>query len=116
LVRVPKKALSNEPTNQLSTAAVMTNGVQTKRPASRYFLIGMKTLVVLKNQWHAQPVAQPPEAAGAAGLLEAVSALLLAAVLSLAVEAAAVPAAAAGADVPPVPPLKSVAYQPEPLS
>ena len=36
--------------------------------------------------------------------------------LSLAVEAAAVPAAAAGAEVPPVPPLKSVAYQPEPLS
>ena len=61
-------------------------------------------------------MAQPPEAAGVAGLLEAVSALLLAAVLSLAVEAAAVPAAAAGADVPPVPPLKSVAYQPEPLS
>jgi hypothetical protein len=77
----------------------------------------MKTSVVLKNQWHAQPVAQPPEAAGVAGLLEAVSALLLAAVLSLAVEAAAaVPAAAAGADVPPEPPLKSVAYQPEPLS
>jgi hypothetical protein len=61
-------------------------------------------------------VAQPPEAAGVAGLLEAVSALLLAAGLSLAVDAAAVPAAAAGADVPPEPPLKSVAYQPEPLS
>jgi hypothetical protein len=76
----------------------------------------MKTLVVLKNQWQAQPVAQPPEAAGVAELLEAVSALLLADVLSLAGEAAAVPAAAAGADVPPVPPLKSVAYQPEPLS
>jgi hypothetical protein len=75
----------------------------------------MKTLVVLKNQWQAQPVAQPPEAAGAAGLLDAVSALLAAA-LSLAVAAAAVPAAAAGAEVPPEPPLKSVAYQPEPLS
>jgi hypothetical protein len=46
--------------------------------------------------------------------------LLLAAALSLAVAAAvaaaAVPAVAAGADVPPEPPLKSVAYQPEPLS
>ena len=61
-------------------------------------------------------MAQPPEAAGVAGLLEAVSALLLAAGLSLAVDAAAAPAAAAGADVPPEPPLKSVAYQPEPLS
>jgi len=61
-------------------------------------------------------VAQPPEAAGVAELLEVVSALLLAAGLSLTVDAAAVPAAAAGADVPPEPPLKSVAYQPEPLS
>ena len=65
-------------------------------------------------------MAQPPEAAGAEGPLEAVSVVLelvLAAVLSLAVAAAAVPAAAAaGADVPPEPPLKSVAYQPEPLS
>ena len=44
--------------------------------------------------------------------------LLLAAALSLAVAvaAAAVPAVAAGAEVPPEPPLKSVAYQPEPLS
>jgi hypothetical protein len=65
-------------------------------------------------------VAQPPEAAG---LLDAVSVLLellLAAALSLAVAAAvaaaAVPAVAAGTDVPPEPPLKSVAYQPEPLS
>ena len=57
-------------------------------------------------------MAQPPEAAG---LLDAVS-VLLAAALSLAVAAAAVPAVAAGADVPPEPPLKSVAYQPEPLS
>jgi hypothetical protein len=65
-------------------------------------------------------VAQPPEAAGVAGLLEAVSVLplelVLAAALSLVVTAADVPAVAAGADVPPVPPLKSVAYQPEPLS
>ena len=61
-------------------------------------------------------MAQPPEAAG---LLDAVSVLLellLTAALSLAVAAAAVPAVAAGADVPPEPPLKSVAYQPEPLS
>ena len=65
-------------------------------------------------------MAQPPEAAGVAGLLEAVSVLplelVLAAALSPAVAAAAVPAAAAGAEVPPEPPLKSVAYQPEPLS
>ena len=57
-------------------------------------------------------MAQPPEAAGVAELLEAVSVLLL----ELVVAAAAVPAVAAGADVPPEPPLKSVAYQPEPLS
>jgi hypothetical protein len=48
LVKVLRKALSSEPTNQLNTAAVMTKGVQTKRPASRYFLIGMKTFVLLK--------------------------------------------------------------------
>jgi hypothetical protein len=80
----------------------------------------MWCFVVLKNQWQAQPVAQPPEAAGVEGLLEALSVLLelvLVAILSLAVATAAVPAAgAAGADVPPEPPLKSVAYQPEPLS
>ena len=74
--------------------------------------------MVLKNQWQAQPVAQPPEAAG---LLDAVSVLLtlvLAEALSLVAAAAVatVPAVAAGADVPPEPPLKSVAYQPEPLS
>jgi len=61
-------------------------------------------------------VAQPPEAAGVAALLDGVSLLGLADALSLAVAAAVVPAAAAGADVPPEPPLKSVAYQPEPLS
>jgi hypothetical protein len=53
-------------------------------------------------------------------VLEAVSVLLLelelAAVLSLAVAASALPVAAAGTEVPPEPPLKSVAYQPEPLS
>jgi hypothetical protein len=53
-----------------------------------------------------------------AGLLEAVSALLLEVLLAVALSlaAAAVLAVAAGADVPPEPPLKSVAYQPEPLS
>jgi hypothetical protein len=72
-----------------------------------------------ENQWQAQPVAQPPVAVGVAGLLEAVSVLLLALVLAAAlslVGAAAAAPAAAGADVPPEPPLKSVAYQPEPLS
>jgi hypothetical protein len=45
-------------------------------------------------------------------------ALVLADALSLVAAAAvaAVLAVAAGADVPPEPPLKSVAYQPEPLS
>jgi hypothetical protein len=106
----------------------MAKGVQTKRPASRYFLIGIKDLLDLKNQWQAQPVAQPPDEAeavgaadalGAAELLEAVSVLLvlwLAESLPVVEAAAAVPAAAAGAAVPPEPPLKSVAYQPEPLS
>jgi hypothetical protein len=75
----------------------------------------MKCFVVLKNQWHAQPVAQPPVAAGEEALApESALALVLAEAVSLA--AAAVPATAAGADVPPEPPLKSVAYQPEPLS
>jgi len=62
-------------------------------------------------------VAQPA-AADVGVLLEAVSVLLLALVLlalSL-VEALSLAAAAAGAAVPPEPPLKSVAYQPEPLS
>jgi hypothetical protein len=104
------------PTSHVSTQTVIAKGVQTKRPASRYFLIGIGNFVVLKNQWHAQPVAHPPDAAGATGLLEPVSALLEAEVLSLVVAAAAVLAVAAGAEVPPEPPLKSVAYQPEPLS
>ncbi len=59
-----------------------------------------------------------PAAADVGVLLEAVSELLLALVLlalSL-VEALSLAAAAAGAAVPPEPPLKSVAYQPEPLS
>ena len=60
----------------------------------------------------------PAEAAEVAELLAAVSALLLELPLSLAealsLEVAA--ASAAGAEVPPEPPLKSVAYQPEPLS
>ena len=62
-----------------------------------------------------------PAAADVAVLLEAVSELLLALVLlalslveALSLAAAAAPAA--GAVVPPAPPLKSVAYQPEPLS
>jgi len=66
----------------------------------------MLTFLVLKNQWQAQP---PPHAAG--GVLVDVSALVAASVA-----AAAPPATDAGADVPPEPPLKSVAYQPEPLS
>jgi hypothetical protein len=80
----------------------------------------MKELVVLKNQWQAQPVAQPPEAADVTVLLEVLSVLLLepelAVVLSPGEAAEAVPVAAAGTEVPPEPPLKSVAYQPEPLS
>ncbi len=63
-------------------------------------------------------MAQPPDAAGVEELA-AESALALElplpAALSLGVVAAAV-LAAAGAEVPPEPPLKSVAYQPEPLS
>jgi hypothetical protein len=80
----------------------------------------MKTFVDFNHQWQAQPVAQPPEAGEAAALLEALSALLLELALSLvegeALSPAAAPAPAAGADVAPEPPLKSVAYQPEPLS
>jgi len=74
----------------------------------------MRCFVGLINQWQAQPVAQPAAATGVAALPEAVSALLLALaeVLSLGVTAAS----AAGAAAPPEPPLKSVAYQPEPLS
>jgi len=73
----------------------------------------MRNLVVLKNQWQAQP---PPQLAG--GVLVAVSELA-AEVVSLEVAPPATDAGAgadAGADVPPEPPLKSVAYQPEPLS
>jgi hypothetical protein len=82
----------------------------------------MEDLRELKNQWQAQPVAQPA-AADVVVLLEAVSALLLALALVLlalspeeALSLAAAAATEAGAAVPPEPPLKSVAYQPEPLS
>jgi len=80
----------------------------------------MEDLSKFKNQWHAQPVAQPA-AADVAMLLEEVSEVLLALVLlalsleeTLSLAAAAAPSV--GAEVPPEPPLKSVAYQPEPLS
>jgi len=80
----------------------------------------MEDLSEFKNQWHAQPVAQPA-AADVAMLLEEVSEVLLALVLlalsleeALSLAAAAAPAV--GVEVPPEPPLKSVAYQPEPLS
>jgi hypothetical protein len=62
----------------------------------------MKDLLVLKNQWQAQPVAQPTPEVVEAALPEVVSVLGL--------------AGATGAAVVPDPPLKSVAYQPEPLS
>jgi len=73
-------------------------------------------------------VAQPPDEADAAGEAEVVVAarlpeaesLLLALcvveALSVAMADAAAPVAGAGAAVPPEPPLKSVTYQPEPLS
>ena len=63
-------------------------------------------------------MAQPPEAAELLAVVSVLLALVLADALSLFATAAvaAVPAEAAGADVPPEPPLKSVAYQPEPLS
>jgi hypothetical protein len=68
---------------------------------------------VQKVQWQAHEAPQPPPAAGA-----------LAVVLSpepgVAAGAAAVSVppegATEGAEVPPEPPLKSVAYQPDPLS
>ena len=70
-------------------------------------------------QWQAQPVAQPPEAAVEATAVDEASALLAAeppsagAAEGLSEVVEAVEAAAAGAAPPP---LKSVAYQPEPLS
>ncbi len=59
------------------------------------------------HQWQAHEV---PHAAGAA---DAVAVAVSPAPLSVAVEA---PSAAGAAVVPEEPPLKSVAYQPEPLS
>jgi hypothetical protein len=81
----------------------------------------MKDLLVLKNQWQAQPVAQPPPVVEVeAALTEVVSELMVAGAAFVAVavdDAASVsPAAGTGAAVVPEPPLKSVAYQPEPLS
>jgi len=76
----------------------------------------MKGFVVLKNQWHAQPVAQPPEAAGADADGDAAALSVLAAGAAASVLAAEDAGVAEGAEVPPEPPLKSVAYQPEPLS
>ena len=98
LVSVPMKMPSSESTNQLSTATVIASGVQTNRPASRYFLIGMDGFRC-RAQWQAQ---EPPQAP-AALVVSVVVALALSALLAL-------PA------LPEEPPLKSVAYQPEPLS
>jgi len=72
--------------------------------------------VVNTYQWQAQPVAQPPEAAVEATAVDEASALLAAEPPSAgAAEGLSEAVEAVEADAAP-PPLKSVAYQPEPLS
>ena len=90
------------PTNQLSTHKVMANGSQTSSPANMYFLIFMG---VHAGQWQAQD--------GAHALAEAAGVSVLVGASATAVEVESAPAAGA-AGVPPL--LKSVAYQPDPLS
>jgi hypothetical protein len=43
-------APSSDPTNQLSTATVMAKGVQTSKPASKYFLMGMVVFTLQAEQ------------------------------------------------------------------
>jgi hypothetical protein len=78
----------------------MARGNQTRRPASRYFLKCIRV-----DQWQAQEAPQPP--AGEASVEAAVA-------VSPAADSVPEVAVEAGLDV--APPLKSVAYQPDPLS
>jgi hypothetical protein len=80
----------------------MANGSQTSSPAKMYFLMFMG---VHAGQWQAQD--------GAHALAEAAGVSVLAGASATAVEVESAPAAGA-AGVPPL--LKSVAYQPDPLS
>jgi hypothetical protein len=91
---------------------VMAKGNHTNRPVNRYFFIGTKTFGKVNQLWQAQPVLQPP-AADATGADSVFAGFDSAAPAAAGVASAAV-APTAGAGVPE--PLKSVAYQPEPLS
>jgi hypothetical protein len=91
---------------------VMAKGNHTNRPVNRYFFNGTNAFGRVNQLWQAQPVLQPPEvdAAGADSDLAGAESAGLAAAVATSAEAAPT----AGAELPA--PLKSVAYQPEPLS
>jgi hypothetical protein len=103
---------SSIPISHNSTQMVMAKGNHTNRPVNRYFFIGTKTFGKVNQLWQAQPVLQPP-AADATGADSVFAGVDSAAPAAAGVASAAV-APTAGAGVPE--PLKSVAYQPEPLS
>ena len=98
------------PTNQLSTHSVMASGSQTSKPANMYFLIFMSGNHL--NQWQAQDGAQAlAVAVAAAGVSDLAGSLLGGAVLAGAAGASVAAGLATGVLL-----LKSVAYQPDPLS
>jgi hypothetical protein len=96
------------PTNPLNTHKVMANGSQTSKPANMYFLMFMGCGI--EDQWQAQDGAQA--LAVAAGVSVLAGALLGGASAAGALVPSLVAGVAAGALLD----LKSVAYQPEPLS
>jgi hypothetical protein len=91
---------------------VMAKGNHTNRPVNRYFFNGTNAFGRVNQLWQAQPVLQPPEADAVGADSDLAGADSAGVVAAGAASAAAVPTA--GAEVPE--PLKSVAYQPEPLS
>jgi hypothetical protein len=106
----PLKKLANtassKPTNHKRTQIVIANGNHTIRPVSRYFLMG--TGAPVQVEVDGVDAAAGAGAAAGASDFESVFASVLGAALSGA--AGATPVAGA------LPPLKSVTYQPEPLS
>src|SRR3990167_177576 len=110
--RKPPNTASIKPSSHSSTQIVMANGSQTIRPVSRYFLMGTGIPVLGQSQAVGLGVA----AAGAA-LLPADAVVAAGAASVLAAGAAALsPVAGATLVDGALPPLKSVTYQPEPLS
>jgi hypothetical protein len=121
--KTAKNTASNKPTNHMSTQTVMAKGSHTSKPVMKYCLKlrcfmgyaigGFKSKCV---QWPAQEVAQPPELEVDDGLVTAAGAATSVLLVGDGPDTASAGVSAVPDAAPAPPPLKSVAYQPVPLS